>query len=72
MTVAGTRPAYSPGVLLEEVPMDWYENPVSSIPFPGGVRVLTAPGSAEATDHQVEERGSAWLSSPFSEGLASA
>jgi hypothetical protein len=48
--------------------MDWYENPTSSIPFPGGARVLTAPGSAEA-DHQEGERGPAWLESPFSGGL---
>ena len=46
--------------------MDWYENPTSSIPFPGGARVLTAPGSAEA-DHPEGERGAAWLESPFSE-----
>jgi hypothetical protein len=51
--------------------MDWYENPTSSIPFPGGARVLTAPGSAEA-DHQEGERGAAWLESPFSEGLVAA
>jgi hypothetical protein len=65
--------------------MDWYAYPgdhqgaealtaeaSSSIPFPGGVRVLTAPGTAEAGDHQYEERGAAWLSSPFSEGLVAA
>ena len=44
----------------------------SSIPFPGGVRVLAAPGAAEAGDHQHQEQGSAWLSSPFSEGLVAA
>ena len=51
--------------------MDSYENSTSSIPFPGGARVLTAPGSAEA-DHQEGERGAAWLESPFSEGLVAA
>ena len=48
--------------------MDWYETPLSTIPFPGGARVLTVPGSAEA-DHQEGERGAAWLESPFSGGL---
>jgi hypothetical protein len=64
--------------------MDWYAYPgdsqgsealtaqASSIPFPGGVRVLAAPGVAEAGEHQHEEQGSAWLSSPFSEGLVAA
>lgn len=65
--------------------MDWYAYPgdtqgpeartaeaSSSIPFPGGVRVLAAPGAAEAGDHQYEEQGQAWLSSPFSEGLVAA
>jgi hypothetical protein len=51
--------------------MDWQENPTSSIPFPGGARVLTAPGSAEA-DHQEGKRGAAWLESPFSGGLVAA
>jgi len=60
MTVGGTEPPYGPAALLKEAPMDWYENPTSSIPFPGGARVLTAPGSAEA-DHQEGERCAAWL-----------
>jgi hypothetical protein len=71
MTVGGTEPPYGPAALLKEAPMDSYENPTSSIPFPGGARVLTAPGSAEA-DHQEGEGGAAWLSSPFSEGLVAA
>jgi hypothetical protein len=64
--------------------MDWYANPgehhgaealtaeALSIPFQGGVRVLAAPGGAEAGDHQIEEHGSGRLSSPFSEGLVAA
>jgi hypothetical protein len=52
--------------------MDWYETPLSTIPFPGGARVLTAPGSAEAGDPQEGEHGSAWLESPFSGGLVTA
>src|SRR5215218_1290288 len=71
MTVGGSEPPYGPAALLKEAPIDSYENPTSSIPFPGGARVLTAPGSAEA-DHQEGEGGAAWLSSPFSEGLVAA
>ncbi|MET0419034.1 MAG: hypothetical protein ABW022_23725 [Actinoplanes sp.] len=44
--------------------MDRYENLTSSIPFPGGARVLTVPETAEA--------GAAWLESPFSAGSIAA